>query len=99
MPFNDKVRLIPNGRELLCGEADLDIDDAMALRAGQMVVVLAVATDTVMVRPVRELDPGEQSSIHELFHRTVDRGSAYPWLDLSELLPEVLSGEIRATGC
>jgi hypothetical protein len=35
MPFNDKARLIPNGRELVCGQAEIDIDDAMALRAGE----------------------------------------------------------------
>ena len=83
MPFNDKVRLIPNSRELVCGEADIDIYDAMALGAGQMVVVFASTTDTVVMRPICELDPVEQSHIHQLFHRAIDRGSAYPWLSLS----------------
>lgn len=83
MPLNDKVRLIPDGRELISGETDIDIDDAIALRAGEVVVVLASTTDTVVVCPVRKLNPGEQSHIHQLFDRTVDGGSAYTWLDLS----------------
>jgi hypothetical protein len=95
MPLNDKVCLVPNGHKLISGETDIDIDDAMALGAGQMVVVLAAATDTVVMGPVGKLDPGEQSHIHQLFHPTVDRGSAYPWLGLPEFLPEVLHSEIR----
>jgi hypothetical protein len=75
--------LLPNGHELICGEADIDIDDVMALRAGQMVVVFASAADTVVMRPICKLDPGEQLFIHQLFDRTVDCGSAYPWLGLS----------------
>jgi hypothetical protein len=83
MPLNDKVRLIPNGRELIRGETDIDIDDAMALRAGEVVVVIVSTTDTVVMCPIRKLNPGKQSHIHQLFDRTVDRGSAYTWLDLS----------------
>lgn len=83
MPLNDKARLIPNGHELISGEAEIDVDDVMALCAGKMVVVLASTADTVVMCPVRELDPGEQSFIHQLFDRTVDRGPAYPWLGLS----------------
>ncbi len=83
MPLNDKVCLLPNGRELICGETDVDIDDAVALRAGEVVVVLVSIADTVVMGAVRKLDTGEQPPIHQLFDRTVDRGSAYSWLGLS----------------
>ena len=83
MPLDDKVRLVPNGRELISGETDIDIDDAMALRAGEVVVVLASITDKVVMCPIRKLNPGEQSHIHQLFDRTVDRGPTYTWLGLS----------------
>ena len=83
MPLNDKVLLLPNGRELISRETDIDIDDAMALRAGEVVVVLASTTDTVVMGPIRKINPGEQSHIHQLFDRTVDRGPAYTWLGLS----------------
>jgi hypothetical protein len=83
MSLNDKVRLLPNGRELIRGEADVDIDDAVALRAGEMVVVVVSLTDTVVMCPVGKLDAGEQSSIHQLFDRTIDRGSSDAWLVLS----------------
>ncbi len=59
MPLNDKVRLVPNGHELISGEADIDIDDVMALCAAQMVVVCASTADTVVMCPVRKLDASE----------------------------------------
>ena len=83
MALNDKICLNPNVRKLIGGETDIDIDDAMALRAGEVVVVFVPTTDTVMMRPVRKFDPGKQSHIHQLFDRTVDRGSANTWLGLS----------------
>jgi len=55
----------------------------MALCAGEMVVVLAATTDTVVMCSIRKLDPGEQSPGHQLFDRTVDCGPAYPRLGLS----------------
>ena len=83
MPLNDKVRLVSNDHELIGGQADIDVDDAMTLRAGKMVVMLAFTTDTVVMCSIRKLDPSEESHIRQLFHRTVDRGSAYPWIGLS----------------
>jgi hypothetical protein len=83
MPFNDKIRLISNGCELIGWETDIDVDDAMTLRAGEVMVVLASITDTIVVCPIRKLDPGKQTHIHQLFDRTIDGGSAYTWLGLS----------------
>ena len=83
MPFNDKVCLVSNGCELISWETDIDIDDAMTLRAGEVVVVLTSITDEVVVCPIRKLDPGEQTHIQQLFDRTIDSGPAYTWLGLS----------------
>lgn len=83
MPLNDKVRLLPNCRELICGETDVYIDDEVALRAGEVVVVLVSIADTVVMGAVRKLDACEKSPIHQLFDRTVDCSSAYSWLSLS----------------
>ena len=83
MPLNDKVRLIPNSRELISGKTDIDIDDAMAVRAGEVVVVLASFADTIVMCAIRKLNAGEQSPIYQLFDRTIDRGSAYTWFGLS----------------
>ena len=96
MPFNDKVLLIANGRELGSGQTEIDIDNAMALCASEVVVVVASSADAVVMSPIRKLDAGKQSPIHKLFDCTVDRGSADAWLSLPELLPEFLNGEIRA---
>ena len=83
MPLNDKVLLLPNGRELISRETDIDIDDAMTLRAGKMMVVLTPTANTVVMRPIRKLYPSKQSHIYQLFDRTIDRGSAYTRLGLS----------------
>lgn len=83
MPFNDKVLLLPNGCELIRGETEIDIDNAMALRAGEVVVMLASSTNAVVMRPIRKLDAGKQPPVHQLFDRTVDRRSTDPWLGLA----------------
>ena len=64
MPLDDKVLLLPNGRELIGRKTDVDIDDAVAPRAGKMMVMLVSLADTVVMRPVRKLDAGQHSSIH-----------------------------------
>jgi hypothetical protein len=71
MPLNDKVRLFPNSRELICRETDIDIDDAAALPAGEMVMEVASTADTVVMRTIRKLDAGEQPFIHQLFDHAV----------------------------
>jgi len=96
MPLNDKVLLIPNGRELSRGETKIDIDNAVALRAGEMVVMLISSTHTIVMGPVGELNAGEQSPVHQFFDRTIHRRPAYAWLDLAELLPEIFHSEICA---
>ena len=96
MPFHDKVLLFANGRELSSGQTEIDIDDAVALRAGEVVVVVVSSADAVVVGPIRKLNAGKQSFRHQLFDRTVHRSSADAWLDLADLLPEFLNGEIRA---
>ena len=96
MSFNDKVLLLPNGRELSSRQAEIDIDNAMALRAGEVVVVFVPTTHTIVMAAIRKIDAGEQSPAHQFFDRPVDRRAAYARLDLAEFLPEVLNGEICA---
>ena len=96
MPLNHKVRLVSNGRELVSRETNIDIDDAVALCAGEMVVVLVSTTYTIVMGPISELNAGEQSQVHQFFDRTIHRRPAYGWLDLAELLPEIFHREICA---
>jgi hypothetical protein len=94
--FNDKVLLLPNDCKLSSRQAKVDIDNAMALRASEMVVVFVPTTYTIVMGAIGKLDAGEQSHIYQLFDRTVDRRAAYAWLGLAEFLPEILDGEIYA---
>ena len=72
MPFDDKVLLGADSGELIRWKADVDINDAMATRAGEVVVVVALPANTVVMRPVSKLDPRQQPRVHQLLHRTVD---------------------------
>ena len=83
MSFNDKVLLLPDARKLSIGQAEIDIDDAMALRAGEVVVVFVPVAYAVVMGAIRELDAGEQSPVHQLFNRAIDRGAAYARLVLA----------------
>jgi hypothetical protein len=96
MPLNYKVRLVPNGRELSSGETNIDIDDAMALCACKMVMVLVSTTHPIVMGPISELNAGKQSHVHQFFDRTIHRRPAYGWLDLAKLLPEIFHREICA---
>lgn len=95
MPFNNKVLLLPNGRELSSRQTEIDIDNAMTLRTSEVVMVLAPTTHTIVMGPIRKLDTSEQSPVHQFFDCTVDRRPAYAWLDLAELVPEIFHGESR----
>ena len=96
MPFNHKVLLIANGHELSSGQTEIDIDNAMALCAGEVVVMLASTAHAIVMGAVRKLDAGEQSPAHQCFDRTVDCRPAYTWLGLAELLPEIFHAKRRA---
>lgn len=96
MPLNYKIRLVPYGRELISGKTNIDIDDAVALRAGEMVMVLVSTTHTIVMGPIGELNPGEQFHVHQFFDRAIHRCPAYSWLDQAELLPEIFHSEICA---
>src|SRR5579862_2771013 len=65
MPFNRKFRLFANGGNLLRRQADIDLDDAMAIGAGK-VMVMHIATDAIVVRAISEIDTVEQAHIDKL---------------------------------
>ncbi len=94
--FNDKVLLLPNSRKLSSRQAEIDIDNAVALRASEVMVVFAPATYAIVMGAIGKLDAGEQSPVHQFFDCAVDRRAAYAWLGLAEFLPEIFNGEIRA---
>ena len=96
MSFNHKVLLLPNTRKLSSRQAEIDIDNPMALRACEMVMVFAPTAHTIVMGTIRKLDAGEQSHSHQFFDRAVDRRAANTRLILAKFLPEVLNGEICA---
>ena len=94
MPLNDKILLLPNDRQLSSRQAEIDIDNAMALRASEVVVVVVSTADTVVMGAIGKLNAGEQAPAHQFFDRAVDRRAANTWFDLAKFLPEILNGEI-----
>ena len=80
MPFDGKIGLGADVGKLLIGQADIDLDDAMAVRAGEVMMVVLFATDTIVVRSVRELDAIEQTERDQFLYRTIDGGATQMWL-------------------
>ena len=96
MAFNDKVLLLADARKLGRRQAEIDIDDAMALCAGEVVVVFAAIAHAIVMGAIRELDAGKQAPAHQHFNGAVDRGAAYARLVLAEFLPQIFNGEVCA---
>jgi len=73
--FDLEVCLVTDGSELVNGEADIYVYDAVTLCTGQ-VMVMTIATDAVVMRSVGKLDAIQQAHTDELFHRTENRSPA-----------------------
>jgi hypothetical protein len=96
VPLDGEVCLFAEFGELLGGDANIDIDHAMATGAGQMVVVLVSATDAIAVCAIGELDAIEQTSVDQHLNRTIDGSASQAWLALAQLLPEIIHREVAA---
>ena len=97
MAFDLKVCPVTDGGELVNGEADIYVYDAVTLCAGQ-VMVMIVATDAVVMCAIGKLDAIQQAHTDELFHRTENRCPAQARLYLPELMPEIICGKVGTTG-
>src|SRR5450755_185587 len=93
-----KIRLIADGAYLIYGQADIDLHDAVALCAGQVVMMARTAADAVVVRTVRELDAVQEFHICQHLDRAIDRRASQAWLGLPQLLPQVINSEISTAG-
>jgi hypothetical protein len=98
MSLNGKVGLSPDSHKLVGGQAHIDLNDAMAVRAGQVMMVM-VWTDAVMMRTVGELNTIQQAGIDQHLHRTIDGGAAQARLLLTQCLPEIVNREIGSLCC
>jgi hypothetical protein len=63
MALDGEIRFLAEFGELFGGNADIDIDHAMATGAGQVVMVLVSATDAIAVCAIGELNAIEQTGI------------------------------------
>ena len=96
MAFNVEVCLITDSLERIKGNTDIDLYNAVALRAGQVMVV-AIAADAVVMRAIGKLDTIQQAHTDQHLHRAIDSCAAQARLYLAQLLPEVVNREIAAT--
>lgn len=81
MTFNVKVCLVADSLELVDRQADIDLYDAVALCAGE-VMVMRATTDAIVMRAVRKLNTIQQSHVHQHLNRTIDSGTSHAWLVL-----------------
>lgn len=93
MALDSEICLLANSCKLIDGEADADFYDAMALCAGEM-MMMAASADAVVVRPIGKFDAVQQTQSDQFLHSTVDRCSSQTRLVLSHCLPEIINREI-----
>ncbi len=66
MIFYGKAFLASNSGDLILIQAELQVDDPMAVRACQMVVMTATPAQAEIVRPIGEVNPVQNLHAHEL---------------------------------
>jgi hypothetical protein len=98
VPFDGKIGLLADRGNVLKRQAEMNFNDPMALRTGQVMVV-DTSTDTIVMGPIGEFDTIEQVRLNEHFNRAVDRGSSQMGLALAQVVPEIVYGKICPAGC
>jgi hypothetical protein len=93
MALDGEVGLLGERGELFGGNADIDIDDAMAGGAGQ-VVVMFVAAHAIAMRSIGKLDAVQQSGVDQHFYGAVDRRAPQARLAMTEVLPEIIHRKV-----
>ena len=94
--FDSKICLVANGGKLSFGQTDVHLFDAVAARAGEVMMV-AISTDAVVMGAVGELNTIQQPHADQLLDRAVDCGASQAWLLRAHVLPQVVNCEISAT--
>ena len=96
VPLNVEVCHITDSRKRIDRNANIDLYDAVASGAGQ-VVMMAITADTVVMCAIGKLDAIQQAHIDQHLHRAVNGGPAQARLCLTQFLPEIVNREIAAT--
>ena len=92
--IGDREALPPaDGVDGSCPQAEVHLDNPMALRAGQVMVVVIALTEAEGVRAVGELDAVEHLQPYQRLDRPVHRCPADARAGTTELPQELLRGE------
>jgi len=91
-----EVLPLPDGRNHLRFQAEIQLDDPVALRAGEVMVVMIALTQAERMRTVGELDPIEHLHLHELVDGPIDRCSPDMRVCVPQRLQELVGGKCRA---
>ncbi len=95
VPLQGEVRAALDGGERFRREAHIDLHDAVALGAGQMVVV-RTAAGAEPVPPVGEAYTVEHAVLHQHLNGAEDGGAAELSVALQQILPELVRREVLA---
>ncbi len=77
-------------------QAEVQLDDPVAFRAGQVVVVAVAFAQAEGMCTVRELDAVQHLHAHELVDGPVDRGPANAGICAAQLLKQLFRGKRRS---
>ena len=84
-----EARLFFDCRDLARLKAEIELDHAMAARAGQVMVMVRAFAETERVRPVGKLDAVQHLHSNELFNGAVDGGPPDPRILSPQQLQEI----------
>jgi hypothetical protein len=78
---------------LVIVKAHVKIDDPVAFRAGEVMMVFVAPAHAEIVRPVGKIDAIQDLHANELFDGTVDCGTADPRIGLSQPGEQIVGGK------
>lgn len=91
--LNCKIGLFADGGKLIDGQANINLDHQVTLRAGQ-VVVMSTPTNTIMMRAIGELNAIQQPQAKKRLNRAIDSCPSQAGFILPQILPQIINGEI-----
>ncbi len=87
---------LPDGRDHVRLQAEVQLDHAVASRARQVMVVMVAFAEPEGMRSVRELDPIQHLHPHQLVDGSVDGGSPDARVGAAQLLEQLIRRKRRA---
>lgn len=96
MPFDNEIGLAADGGHLFGRKTHLNFDYAVALGAGE-VMVMRAAANAKMVGAIGKFDAVQQPQADQFLYCSIDSCPSQARLVSAQVVPEIINGEVLAT--